>query len=101
MNDAYRIVLADGTEIGGLRMNGNNFVSDVPVDEAVFDGNLTPVTIYHGLIPEIHEYMELVQVTKMKNEYWFVLRDISKSELDAMQVRADIDFLAMMTDVEL
>lgn len=101
MNDAYRIVLADGTEIGGLRMNGNNFVSDVPVDEAVFDGNLTPVTIYHGLIPEIHEHMELVQVTKMKNEYWFVLRDISKSELDAMQVRADIDFLAMMTDVEL
>lgn len=101
MNDAYRIVLADGTEIGGLRMNGNNFVSDVPVDEAVFDGNLTPVTIYHGLIPEIHEHMELVQVTKMKNEYWFVLRDISKSELDAMQVHADIDFLAMMTDVEL
>ena len=101
MNDAYRIVLADGTEIGGLRMNGNNFVSDVPVDEAVFDGNLTPVTIYHGLIPEIHEHMELVQVTKMKNEYWFVIRDISKSELDAMQVRADIDFLAMMTDVEL
>ena len=101
MNDAYRIVLADGTEIGGLRMNGNNFVSDVPVDETVFDGNLTPVTIYHGLIPEIHEHMELVQVTKMKNEYWFVLRDIPKSELDAMQVRADIDFLAMMTDVEL
>lgn len=101
MNDAYRIVLADGTEIGRLRMNGNNFVSDVPVDETVFDGNLTPVTIYHGLIPEIHEHMELVQVTKMKNEYWFVLRDISKSELDAMQVRADIDFLAMMTDVEL
>lgn len=101
MNDAYRIVLADGTEIGGLRMNGNNFVSDVPVDETVFDGNLTPVTIYHGLIPEIHEHMELVQVTKMKNEYWLVLRDIPKSELDAMQVRADIDFLAMMTDVEL
>lgn len=101
MNDTYRIVLADGAEFDGLRMNGNNFVSDIPVDETVFDGNCSPVTIYKNLIPEIHEHMELVQVTKMKNEYWFVLRDIPQKELDDMQVRADIDFLAMMTDVEL
>ena len=101
MNDTYRIVLADGNEIGNLRLNGNNFISNVPVDKAVFDGNLAPVTIYKGLIPEVHEHMELVQITRMGNEHWFVLRDISQRELNEMQVRADIDFLAMMTDVEL
>ena len=101
MNDTYRIVLADGSEIGNLRLNGNNFISNVPVDKTVFDGNLSPVTIYNGLIPEVHEHMELVQVKQMGSEYWFVLRDISQKELDEMQVRADIDFLAMMTDVEL
>ena len=97
----YRIVLSDGSEISGLRMNGNNFVSDSPVDEAMFEGALSPVTIHEGLVPVVHEHMELVQVTKMGHEHWFVLRDIPKSELDAIQVRADIDFIAMMTDVEL
>lgn len=97
----YRIVLSDGTEIGGLRMNGNNFVSDSPIDEAMFEGVLSPVTIYEGLVPVVHNHMALVQVTKMGKEYWFVLRDIPQSELDAIQVRADIDFIAMMTDVEL
>lgn len=101
MNDTYRIVLADGTEINDLRLNGNNFVSDDPIDETIFEGNLSPVTIYHGLVPEVHEHMELVQVTQMHREYWFILRDITPEELAAMQVRADIDFLAMMTDVEL
>lgn len=101
MNDTYRIVLADGTEINDLRMNGNNFISDDPIDKTIFEGNLSPVTIYNGHDPEVHEHMELVQVTQMHREHWFVLRDITQEELTAMQVRADIDFLAMMTDVEL
>lgn len=101
MNEQYRIILADGTEIAGLRMNGNNFISDVAIDEAVFDGVLSPVTIYEGLVPVVHEHMELVQITPVDHEHWFVLRDVPQSELDAIQVRADIDFIAMMTDVEL
>lgn len=101
MNEQYRIILADGTEIVGLRMNGNNFISDVTIDESVFDGVLSPVTIYEGLVPVVHEHMELVQITPVGHEHWFVLRDVPQSELDAIQVRADIDFIAMMTDVEL
>lgn len=97
----YRIVLSNGSEISGLRMNGNNFVSDSPIDATIFESALSPVTIYEGLIPVVHDHMELVQVTKIGNEDWFVLRDIPKSELNTIQVRADIDFIAMMTDVEL
>ena len=101
MNDTYRIVLADGSEIDGLRINGNNFISDDIVVDTLFDGNLSPVTIYKGGIAEVHEHMELVQITQMKRECWFVLRDISQKEIDDMQLRADVDFLAMMSDVEL
>ena len=101
MNSTYRIVLSDGSEITGLRMNGNNFISSAPVDVEIFSANLSPVTIYEGLIPTVHEHMEMVQVKQMGSEYWFVLRDIPQKELEEMQVRADIDYLAMMTDIEL
>ncbi len=101
MDSVYRVVLSNGTEIKDLRMNGNNFVSDRPVSESVFRGNLSPVTIYRDGIPEVHPNMDLVQITRMDGEYWFVLRDLTQKELDEIQIRADIDFIAMMADIEL
>lgn len=41
----YKITLADGTEIGNLELNGNNYISPTAVDSAVFDGNMSTVTI--------------------------------------------------------
>jgi hypothetical protein len=82
MNEAYKIVLADRTQIDGLRLNGNNFVSDEPIGPSVFKDNLSLVTIYHGDAAEVHENMELVQITQMGDEYWFILRDIPQSEIE-------------------
>lgn len=41
----YKITLANGTEIGNLELNGNNYISPTAVDSAVFDGNMSTVTI--------------------------------------------------------
>lgn len=41
----YKIILADGTEIGNLELNGNNYISPTAVDSAIFDGNMATVTI--------------------------------------------------------
>ena len=41
----YKITLANGTEIGNLELNGNNYISPTAVDSAVFDGNMETVTI--------------------------------------------------------
>lgn len=97
----YKITLADGTEIENLRLNGNNFISDVPIDAAQFSGNCSPVIIQEGPNEELHENMELVQVTPMDGEYWFVLRDISEDELSKIKLRSDIEYVAMMAGVEL
>lgn len=102
----YSIELADGTVINGLTLNGNNFVSLAPVDPAIFANNLHPVVITETPVEgdpvvEEHEYMDLVQVSKMGNEHWFILRDILDGELDNIKIRADVDFIAMMTDIEL
>lgn len=95
----YKIVLADGTEFSNLRLNGNNFISDSPVHAAAFEGNCSPVVISDGESAHVHDDIELVQVTRSGEEYWFVLRDISKEELRQMQLRADVDFIMVMEDL--
>lgn len=97
----YTITLEDGTQIENLRMNGNNFISQEQIDPEIFDGNLGEVTINDGENDELHENMGLVQVTQMGDEYWFVLRDVPASEIANAKLRSDLDYLAMMTDVEI
>lgn len=102
MNDKiYSVTLADGTTIENLRLNGNNFVSDVEIDKSVFDGNCHSVMISDGETKTVHENMECVQVTQMGEEYWFVLRELSESELKEAKIQASIEYIAMMCDVEL
>lgn len=97
----YTITLLDGTVIENLKLNGNNFVSKSEITPEIFDGNLGTVQISDGKTVEEHTNMNLVQVTKMGEEWWFVLRDIPKKEIEDAKLRSDVDFIAMMTDVEL
>lgn len=97
----YRITLADGTVIDNLKLNGNNFISNETVDPAIFNGNCSPVTISDGTHEEIHDNMELVQITNTNDEYWFILRDISLAELRQLKLQSDIEYVAMMSGVEL
>lgn len=97
----YTITLENGTKIENLRLNGNNFISQEQIDPEIFDGNLGKVVINYGENNEVHENMGLVQVTQMGEEYWFVLRDIPASEIANAKLRSDLDYLAMMTAVEI
>lgn len=97
----YVITLADGTEIGNLGLNGNNFISKTPIDAMIFEGNCSPVIISDGENEEVHDHMELVQITPVEEDYWFVLRDISTEELDKIKMQSDIEYVAMMAGVEI
>jgi hypothetical protein len=97
----YKITLSDGTTIEDLKLNGNNFISEKPIETSLFESNCSPVTISSDEIEDIHTHMELVQITEMNGEYWFVLRDLSKEELDKMKIQSDIEYVAMMAGIEL
>lgn len=97
----YTITLSDGTMIENLKLNGNNFISKSEVVPEIFDGTLDIVQISDGEIIEEHRNMSLVQITKMGEEWWFILRDVPAQEIENAKLRADVDFLAMMTDVEI
>lgn len=89
----YEIKLADGTKIENLTLNGNNFVSKTPIDDSIFDGNLSKVKITHD--DEIEEYtdMKLIQNKQYGNEYWFVLTEKTPAEKEReelLQVIADL-----------
>ena len=97
----YTIILEDGSIIKNLKMNGNNFVSKETIVPEMFDGNLGIVIINDGEIDEKHENMELIQVSKMGEEYWFILRDMPELDIAILQLRAATDYLSMMTNIEI
>lgn len=97
----YKITLADGTIIDNLILNGNNFISTESIDASVFEANCAPVVISDGVNDEVHENMQLVQVASVDGASWIVLRDIPQKELEQMKIKSDIEYLAMMCDVDL
>ena len=44
----YSITLADGTVIGDLKLNGNNFISKSPIAKEMFEDCCSPVVISDG-----------------------------------------------------
>lgn len=101
MEENYKVKLADGTELTNLSMNGNNFISNKELSEEMFLNNCSPVIITCGEEEEVHAAMDLIHVTKMGEEYWFALRDLTENELREIKNRSDIEYLALMCDVEL
>lgn len=92
------IALSNGTELTGLELNGNNYISKEALTEETFNDGLSPVAI-NG---EVHDQMALVQCIQHEDgRTWFILRDVTAKEVAQAKLRADIDFLALMTDVEL
>ena len=97
----YTMVSSDGTTIENLRKNGDNYISASKLTSDMFEGKLSEVTVKTSEDEVVMENMDLVQITEMDGEYWFVLRQFSATELAMAKMSSNIDFLAMMQDVEL
>lgn len=96
-----KIVLADGTTLNDIVLNGSNYISKNKIEANVFHGNCSPVVIHDGDSVETHDYMTLVQLEIRDDEYWFVLRDLSIDELEKLKIQSDIAYIAMMQGIEL
>lgn len=102
MEKSWKITLANGTQLKDLKQNGNNFVSETEITADIFNGNLSKVVIEdeEGNVQE-YEHMELVQIVHYEDGYYFILRELSKEELERIKTQADIEYLAMMSDIDL
>lgn len=105
MEKSWKITLANGTQLKDLKQNGNNFVSETEITADIFNGNLSKVVI-EGIengkeVKKEYEHMELVQIVHYEDGYYFILRELSKEELERIKTQADIEYLAMMSDIDL
>ena len=92
------IALSNVTELRGLQLNGDNYISPEKLTEDTFADGLSPVVI-NG---EEHEQMALVQcIQHADGRTWFILRDVTAEEIANAKLRSDIDFIALMSDVDL
>ena len=74
----YKVTLNDGTVIDNLTLNGNNYISQVPIREEVFtDRALRSVEIYDSEEDKTVTLTDafLVQLAQYGNEYWFILAE--------------------------
>lgn len=98
----YTITLSDGSTIPNLTLNGNNFVSKTEITKDMFADKLSDVTIADdtGYV-EHHTNMELLQIMVYDGDYYFIIRDIPAEDLYKMKVQGDLEYLAMMSDIDL
>ena len=84
----YKITLADGTELNDLVLNGNNFIAQTAVDDAVFKGNMASVTVTNledGTTEQIEDGQLLSNIVR-DGRSWLVLGQKS-AEQKAMEAR--------------
>lgn len=105
----YTITLNDGAKIEGLTFERNIFFSDSPIDAKIFRGKLNPVTIsndegkseYDDGITGTHEHMEVCYVKMMEGKYALALADIPDDRWEFEKLRANQDYIAMMSGIQL
>ena len=92
------ITFADGTSINA-ELNGTSYITDSKPD---FPDDLSIVTITTG--PETNMTIEnarIIPCASVDGRFWFAILSTSQKEIEDMKLRADLDFLAAMVDVEL
>lgn len=76
----YTITLADGKQITDLELNGTNYVSEVRVDEHIFEHNLTKVKISDGENDILYDDLIFIQQMEIEDKFYLAFRTKSNSE---------------------
>ncbi len=77
--EKIKIKLSNGKEITDLTMNGNNFVSETEITEAMFVDGLSTVVIEYGDHKEIYNNMIHVKMQPMDEEWYYILRELTRN----------------------
>lgn len=84
-----------------LGLNGNNFISETKLDESIFEGNLSTLTITGGEHTEVMENAVFVGQHEEPDGWYFSFRELTPQEIFNASTQSKMEYLAMMTDVDL
>lgn len=102
----YEVILSNGTVLDNLILNGNNFESKSEISESVFEDGLGVVTIVchdveSGTTETVFDDMKLVALMPYEGGTRFILDVMSEDEIWKRSVLSNIDYMAMMADIEI
>ena len=103
----YSVILDGGRTFTNLGRDGSYYVSEQEVTAEMFKGwNGKYRVVSEGAADEYGlsgEYAgsELKDVFKGSSRWYFALGEVDRTAVEAMRDRADIDYIAMMTGIEL
>ncbi len=108
----YAIEFKDGTKLEGLTLNGDMFFSPATITKEFFTGKLNGVKITSDDEAEQshcgeYAHMLLIDAGSTKGipgfpaGSYFVLEEKCRPMIEREQNRADIEYLAMMSDIDL
>lgn len=92
-----KITFKNGLEIEA-EVNGSCYIVDSKPD---FPVDLSEVTVTAGEDEKALHEVEVNEAASVDGRYWFALRELTEQELKDIKTQSDIQYLAMMTDVEL
>lgn len=95
----YTIILADGTELKNLKLNGNNYISDEIIDDSVFENNLDTVKITDGKTTKTFTNMRLMSNRKNNEHSWFILSEKTEQQKKEETIVRQIEFLQSILNV--
>ncbi len=98
---SYTIISSTNRAVSDLEKNGDNYVSKTEIDESIFDSDLLELIISDGEKEEVLKNMQFIQQMKIGDEYYICFREVPDQELKYMKDRSDIEFIAMMSDIDL
>ena len=107
----YEMTLNDGTKISGLKLVNNTLRRTEALTAEMFRGKLSPVTITGtsaegededwGEVSGTHDCMEVCYIKQIDGQYALALADVDPVRLERERTEAKIEYIAMMTGVEL
>lgn len=91
------ITFATGEKIEA-EQNGSSFITD---EKPAFPAKITSVTISNTDGDTTIDNAELIECAKIDERYWFSLIETSQEERTTKKLQANIEYIAMMSDIEL
>lgn len=110
MEETFKVTLSDNTVYDNLIKNGSYFITQEEITEDNFKGKLSTITINttikydDGTTTETEEVLtdcDILPILIYDKDYWFAFRQKSSQEIETMKTRSDIEYIAMMTEVDL
>lgn len=95
--EKVRITFKNGMNIEAEE-NGSSLITD---SRPEFPSDLSFVTVTRTDGERIYKDAEIIECASVDGRYWFSFREVPESERAARQMQANIEYIAMMTDVDL